>query len=183
MIGQPWQVAGGEVRVAIDDAEWWAASLAVLHAAIHHPRSLAAALPETDPVEVAAAVLAEVADLYAAAAIAEGQAGPDSGVGSAWVSVRRVGAEMVFAPGAVVSNLARCLEVFAIAALDPSSPDATVARGATAYAAAAWSADIRKASKTLGGTEPPGEAGSGSGPSAVDGVQHRRAAPDHGTNR
>ena len=64
----------------------------------------------------------------------------------------------MFAPGGEVANLAWCIEVFATAVLDPSGPDAMVARGATAYAASAWSTDIGKASGTLGATEQGGEA-------------------------
>ena len=184
MTSELWQAVGGEVRVAVDEAEWWGASLSVLLAAVHHPRTLAARQPGTDPEEVAWDVLVEVAELYAAAQIAEAQAEQaDSGERAASVSVRRDGAEIAFAPGAEVASLARCLEVFATAVLDPSSPEAAVARGATAYAAAAWSTHIGKASGTLGGTEPPGEGGTGSGPSAVDGLRHRRAASDHGTTR
>lgn len=150
MIGQLWHVRDGEVRVAGDEAEWWGASLAVLVAAIHHPAALATAQPGTDPAGVARAVLAEVAELYAAAAIADGRV--EDGDGEGWsgtASVRRDGTEIVFAPGGEVANLAMCLEIFASAVLDPSSRDATVARGATAYAASAWSADIGRASGAL----------------------------------
>ena len=186
MTSELWQVVGGEVRVAVDEAEWWGASLAVLLAAVHHPGTLADQLPETDPLEVASDVQAGVAELYAAARIAGAHArDTDAGeeLATATASVRRDGAEIVFAPGAEVANLAWCLELFASAVLDPIGADAAVARGATAYAASAWSADIGKASGTLGGTGAPGEGRTGSGPSAVDGVQHRRAAPDHGTSR
>ncbi len=133
--------------------------------------------------EVALDVLADVAELYAAAAVADAHSrGADPGDRPASVSVRRDGAAIVFAPGAEVANLAWCLELFASAVLDPIGADAAVARGATAYAASAWSADIGKASGTLGGTGAPGEGRTGSGPSAADAVL-RRAAPDHGTSR
>ena len=148
---QLWQVVDGEVRVAVDEAEWWGASLAILVTAVHHPGALAAAQPGTDPADVARAVLAEVAELYAAAAIADGRVQDAEGEGlSGTASVRRDGTEIVFAPGREVTNLAMCLEIFASAVLDPSSPEATVARGATAYAASAWSADIGTASGALG---------------------------------
>ena len=184
MTSELWQVVGGEVRVAVDEAEWWGASLAVLLAAVHHPGTLADQLPETDPLEVASDVQAGVAELYAAARIACAHArNTDAGEEPATASVRRDGAEIVFAPGAEVANLARCLELFTSAVLDPTGADAALARGAIAYAASAWSADIGKASGTLGRTGAHGEGGTGSGPSAVEGVQHRRAAPDYGTTR
>ncbi len=157
MIRQTWQVVDGDVRVAVDEAEWWGASLAVLIAAIHHPGTLAARQPATDPADVARQMIAEVVELYAAAAVADAQV-QDAGA-TDWpgiASVRRDGAEVVFAPGGEVANLAWCIEVFATAALDRSSPDATVARGATAYAASAWSTAVGMASGTLGGTEESG---------------------------
>jgi hypothetical protein len=73
VIGQLWQVVDGEVRVAVDKAERWGASLAILVAAVHHPGALASAQLGTDPADVARAALAEVAELYAVAAIAEGR--------------------------------------------------------------------------------------------------------------
>ncbi len=159
MIRQMWRVVGGDVQVAADEAEWWGASLAVLIAAVHHPGALATTQPATDPGDVARKVLAEVAKLYAATAIADAQVqhaeAPDRPVAA---SVRRDGAEIVFAPVGEVANLACCIEVFATAVLDPSGPDAMVARGATAYAASAWSTDIGKASGTLGASEQGGEA-------------------------
>ena len=184
MIGQLWQVAGGDVRVAVDEAEWWGASLSVLIAAVHHPDALATCQPETDPVEVARDVLADVAELYAAAAVADSHSrGADPGDRPASVSVRRDGAEIVFAPGAEVANLARCLELFASAVVDPGGADAAAARGATAYAASAWSADIGKASGTLGAVDPPRQRGTTSEPAAVSGGPDRRAASDHRAGR
>lgn len=147
---QPWQVVDGEVRVAVDEAEWWGASLAVLVAAIHHPDVLAACQPQTEPSEVARAVLAEVCGLYAAASMADAQleevcvADPPGGE-----PVCRDGGEMVFSPGGELADLAMCLEVFATAVLKPGSSEASMARGATAYAASAWSAAIGRASGTL----------------------------------
>ena len=146
MIGELWQVVDGEVRVAVDEAEWWGASLAILVAAIHHPGALASAQPGTDPADVARAALAEVAELYAVAAIAEGRVQGREGEGRSGTDH----GEIVFAPGQEVANLAVCLEIFASAVLEPSSPEATVARGATAHAASAWSADIGRASGALG---------------------------------
>ena len=130
MIGQLWQVAGGDVRVAVDEAEWWGASLSVLIAAVHHPDAFATCQPETDPVEVARDMLADVAELYAAAAVADTQARrADPGNRPASVPVRRDGAEIVFAPGAEVANLARCLELFASAVVDPGGADAPLPPG------------------------------------------------------
>ena len=172
MIRQLWQVVAGDVRVAVDEAEWWGASLSVLIAAVHHPDTLATRQPESDPVEVPREVLADVDDLYAAAAVADAQARrADPGDRPASFSVRLDGAEIVFAPGAEVANLARCLELFASA------------RGATAYAASAWSADIGRASGTLGAVDPPRRRGTTSEPAAVSGGPDRRAACDHRAGR
>jgi hypothetical protein len=105
MIRHLWQVVGGDVRVAVDEAEWWGASLSVLIAAVHHPDALATCHPEIDSVEVARDVLADVAELYAAAAVAGAQSRrADPGDRPASVSVRRDGAQIVFAPGAEVAN-------------------------------------------------------------------------------
>ncbi|HVL06830.1 MAG TPA: hypothetical protein VM388_12645 [Acidimicrobiales bacterium] len=184
MIRQLWQVVGGDVRVAVDEAEWWGASLSVLIAAVHHPDALATRQPESDPVEVARDVLADVDELYAAAAFADAQARrADPGDRPASASVRRDGAEIVFAPGGEVANLARCLELFASAVVDPGGADAAVARGATAYAASAWSADIGKAAGTLGAVDPPRQRGTSPEPAAVNGGHDRRAASDHGADR
>jgi hypothetical protein len=179
MIRHLWQVVGGDVRVAVDEAEWWGASLSALIAAVHHPAALATCRPESDPVEVARDVLADVDDLYAAAAVAEAQARrADPGDRPASVSVRRDGAEIVFAPGAEVANLAWCLELFASAVVDPGGADAAVARGATAYAASAWSADVGKAAGTIGAGDPPRQRGTSSEPAAVNRSHDRRAASE-----
>ena len=184
MIRQLWQVVAGDVRVAVDEAEWWGASLSVLIAAVHHPDALATRQPASDPVEVARDVLADVDELYAAAAVADAHARhADAGDRPASVSVRRDGAEIVLAPGAEVANLARCLELFASAVVDPGGGDAAVARGATAYAASAWSADIGKAAGTLGAVDPPRQRGTSSEPAAFNLSHDRRAASDHGARR
>ena len=150
MIRQLWQVVAGEVRVPIEEAEWWGASLAVLIAAVHHPGVLATVQQGTDPADVAGDMLAEVDELYMAAAVADAQVqDADGGDRAGTALVRRNGAELVFAPGGEVANLAMCLEIFATAVLDPAGPEAAVARGATAYAASAWSTDIGKASGAL----------------------------------
>jgi hypothetical protein len=135
LIGQLWRVAEGDVRVAVDEAEWCGASLSVLIAAVHHPAALATCRPESDPVEVARDVLTDVAELYAAAAaVADAQARrADPGDRPASVSVRRDGAEIVFAPGAEVADLARCLGLFASAVVDRCGADEAAARGATEY--------------------------------------------------
>ena len=184
MIRHLWQVVGGDVRVAVDEAEWCGASPSVLSAAVHHPAALAIRHPESDPVKVARDVLADVAELYAAAAVADAHSRrADPGDRSASFSVRRDGAEIVFAPGAEVVNLARCLELLASAVVDPGGADAAAARGATAYAASAWSVDIGKASGTLSAADPPRQRGTNSEPVAVNLSDHRRAAPDHGARR
>ena len=181
MIRQLWRVAGGDIRVAVHEAEWWGASLSVLIAAAHHPDALATCHPENDPVE-ARDVLADVAELYTAAAVAEADSRrADPGDRPASVSVRRDGAEIVFAPGAEVA-LARCLELFASAVVDPGG-DAAAARGATAYAASAWSVDIGKASGTLSAADPPRQRGTSSEPAAVNRSHNRRATSDHGARR
>ena len=151
MIGQLWQVVDGEVRVAVDEAEWWGASLAILVAAVHHPGALTSAHPGTDPADVARAALAEVAELYEVAANADKWVQGGEGEGrSGTPLVRRDHGEIAFSPGGDVANLAMCLEIFALAVLDPASPEATMARGATAYAASMWSADIGRGSGALG---------------------------------
>ncbi len=184
MIRQLWQAVGGDVRVAVDEAEWWGASLSVLIAAVHHPDALVTRQPETDPLVVARDVLADVAELYAAADVADAQARrADPEDRPASVSVRRDGAEIVFAPGAEVANLARCLELFASAVVDPGGAEAATARGATAYAASAWSADIGRASGTLGAVDPPRQRGISSEPAAVNGGHDRRAAFGSGPGR
>ncbi len=184
MIRQLWQAVGGDVRVAVDEAEWWGASLSILIAAVHHPDTLATRQPESDPVEVARDVLADVAELYAAAAVADAQSRrADPGDRPASVSVRRDGAEIVFAPGAEVANLARCLELFASAVVDPGGVDAATARGATAYAASAWSSEIGRASGTLGAADPPRQRSTSSESAAVNGGHDRRPASDHGAGR
>ena len=184
MTRQLWQVVGGDVRVVVDEAEWWGSSLSVLIAAVHHPDTLATRQPESDPVEVARDVLADVDELYAAAAVADAQARrADPGDRPASVSVRRDGAEIVFAPGAEVANLARCLELFASAVVDPGGADAAVARGATAYAASPWSADIGRASGTPAAVDPSWPARHELRAGDRRGGHDRRTASDHGADR
>ena len=145
-----WRAVDGEVRVPLDEAEWWGASLAVLVAAIHHRDLLAERQPRTDPAEVAREVLAGLPELRAAAATAQAHVRDADDWGRlCGASVRRVGDEAVFAPGGEVANLVWCLEIFATGVLEPQSSEATVARGATAYAASAWAGDIGKASGSL----------------------------------
>lgn len=150
MIRQLWQVVGGDIRVPVEEAEWWGASLAVLIAAVHHPGVLATVQQGTDPADVAGDMLAEVDELYMAAAVADAQVQDADGCDRPGTAlVRRDGAELVFSPGGNAASLAMCLEIFATAVLDPAGPEATVARGSTAYAASAWSTDIGKASGAL----------------------------------
>lgn len=183
MIWQLWRLAG-DVRVAIDEAEWWRASLSVLIAAVHHPDALATCHPESNPVEVARDLLADVAELYAAAVVADAHSPrADPGDRLVSVSVRRDGAEIVFAPGAEVANLARCLDLFASAVVEPGGANAAAARGATAYAASAWSVHIGRASGTLSAVDPPHQRGTSSEPATVNLSHDRRAASDHGARR
>jgi hypothetical protein len=65
------------------------------------------------------------------------------------LDVRRDGDTIVVSPGDEIRNLAWCLEVFARGVLNPASPEATFARGATGYAASAWSTAIGQAAGTL----------------------------------
>jgi hypothetical protein len=150
MIAARWRAVDGDVRVPAEEAEWWGATLAVLVAVIHHPDVLAASQPETDPAEAAREALAAVDELQRAAQRAAGQVRSD-GAGSRRcdASVHAESDEVVFSPGAEVAHLAFCVTVFATAVLDPESHEASIARGATAYAASAWSRDIGRASGAL----------------------------------
>lgn len=144
-----WQIVDGDIAMPVEEAEWWGASLAILVAALHHPHLLGMQQPETDPASVAKEVLEALDELGVAARSAE--AGSQDTERSAWgrASVRRAGNCVVFSPGEELANFAWCLEIFALAVLDGSSPEAAIARGATAYAASAWSGDIGKASGSL----------------------------------
>ena len=150
MIGPRWQAVNGDVRVPAQEAEWWGATLAVLVAVIHHPGVLAARQPETDPAGVAREALAAVDELERAAERAARQA-PGGGAGASLRTalVRAEGDEVVFSPGAEVADLAFCVTVFATAVLQPESHEASIAGGATAYAASAWSSNIGRASGAL----------------------------------
>lgn len=152
MIRVSWRVVGGDVLMPVDEAEWWGASLGILLAAIHHPDLLRSVKPDTDPAEVAKDVKSEISELLAAAWCAEqrdGSKGDDRSEASTQASVRRVGEDIAFSPGAELANLGWCLEIFAEAILSPGSDEATIARGATAYAASAWSRAIGEAAGTL----------------------------------
>ena len=157
--GPGWEATNGDVVMRAEEAEWWGSSLGILVAAVHHPRLLALQQVDTDPVEVARDVLDGLDELRRAADAAAVQRGPDEDRRQP-VGVRRDGDSIVVSPGDEVSNLADCLDVFARGVLDPTGPDATMARGATAYAASAWSSDIGKAAGTLTAQppylEPPG---------------------------
>ena len=144
-----WQVVDGDIAMPVDEAEWWGASLAVLVAAVHHPHLLGIQQPETDPASVAKEVLGALDELGVAARSAEAASQHTERSESWRASVRRDGNRIVFSPGEELANFAWCLEVFALAVLDGSSPEAVIARGATAYAASAWSGDIGKASGSL----------------------------------
>jgi len=147
-----WRVIDDELWIPLEEAEWWGASLAVLISAIHHPGVLAASQPDADPAEVAREVLADLGELHAAGACAHARAHGDGGEGCdgpRMPSVRRDGDDIVVSPGGEIANLALCLEIFASAVLDPTGASASIARGASAYAASAWSADIGKVTGAL----------------------------------
>ena len=149
-MGTRWRAVGGEVRAPAEEAEWWGAALAVLVAAIHHRHVLAARQPHTDSAHVAHEVLGGLGELQAAAACAASQTVLDDVEDRRRpTSVHAEGDELVFSPGPEVANLAFCLLVLATAVLDRGSPEESVARGATAYAASAWSRDIGRASGAL----------------------------------
>lgn len=153
-----WRFVDGDVRASSEVAEWWGASLAVLVAATHHPELLADQQPGTDATEVAREVLAHLRELRAIADAAEAHT-KASGLGRGLrpVTVRREGGDVVVSPGCEIANLAWCLMIFATALVEPESQEATIARGATAYAASAWSRDIGRASGALqssGGPSP-----------------------------
>jgi hypothetical protein len=136
----------------VEEAEWWGGSLGILLAAIHHPGLLRLIQPDTDPAEVARDVKSEISELLAAAWCAEqrqGSEGEDGSDVSTQPSVRRVGEDIVFSPGAELANLGWCLEIFAEAVLSPGGDEAMIARGATAFAASAWSRAIGEAAGTL----------------------------------
>ncbi|MFP5317191.1 MAG: hypothetical protein ACLGI2_02725 [Acidimicrobiia bacterium] len=136
--------------MSAEEAEWWGAALAVLVAAIHHPHVLAAREPDTDPAHVAQEVLGGLGELQGAAACAASQTErDDADERRGQASVHAEGDDLVFSPGAEVANLAFCLLAFATAVLDPGSPEGSIAQGATAYAASAWSRDIGRASGAL----------------------------------
>ena len=149
-MGTRWRAVAGEVRVSAEEAEWWGAALAVLVAAIHHPHVLAARQPDTDPAHVAHEVLGGLGELEAAAACAASQTVPDDAEERRGPApVHAEGDELVSSSGPEVANLAFCLLVFATAVLDRGSPEGSISRGATAYAASAWSQDIGRASGAL----------------------------------
>ena len=146
--GRGWAARNGDVVMPVERAEWWGSSLGVLVAVIHHPHLLATMQPDTDPVAVAQEVLDQLDELRQAAYAAE--AGQDTGHDRRQsVDVRREGEAIVISPGHEVRSLGWCLEVFAKGVLDPTGRDATIARGATGYAASAWSGDIGRAAGTL----------------------------------
>ncbi len=174
-----WQVVDGKMRIPHEEAEWFAASLAVLVAAIHHPDVLATGQPGTDPAEMAREVLADLGELQAAAVCAD-QGSNEARDRSRSVSVRRDGGDLAFSPGAEIANLAWCLHIFATAALEPGRHEGAVARGATAYAASAWSRDIGLASGAREAEAPRRTAGTGAMPRAVRAARPGPATADGG---
>ncbi len=144
-----WDVRDGDVRLPVEEAEWWGAALAVLVAVFHHPHLLAEQQPGTDPLDVARDVLDGLEELReaVAAAVTETVADPDGG--RRRPSVRRDGQDVVFSPGHEVADLGWCLELFAAAVLEPAGEQAGIARGSVAHAASAWSRDIGLASGAL----------------------------------
>lgn len=151
--GPGWEATNGDVVMRAEEAEWWGASLGILVAAVHHPRLLALQQVDTDPVEVAREVLDGLDELRRAADAAVAHRGPEDDRRQS-VEVRRDGDSIVISPGDEAHNLADCLDVFARGVLDPTGPDATMARGATGYAASAWSSDIGQAAGTLPAQSP-----------------------------
>lgn len=143
-----WKVEEGALILPVEDAEWWGASLAVLVAAIHHPQLLRVKQPEADVDDVARNVLDGLVDLKEAADAADDMTGRDATMPAL---VRREGEAIIIEPGVEARHLAFCLEIFARAVLSPRSGCALTARGATAYAASAWSQSIGLAAETLGG--------------------------------
>lgn len=141
-------LTNGDVVMSVERGEWWGASLGLLVSAVHHPHLLAVHQPDTDPAEVAREVLDHLDELRDAADAAEAQQSTEPERRQS-LDVRRDGDTIVVSPGDEVRNLAWCLEVFARGVLDPAGPDATIARGATGYAASSWSTDIGRAVGTL----------------------------------
>lgn len=149
LVNLSWAVVDGDITMPVEEGEWWGASLAILVAALHHPHLLGIQQPGTDPASVAKEVLGALDELRVAARSAEAASQHTERSGWERASIRRDGNCIVFSPGEELANFAWCLEVFAVAVLDRSSPEAAIARGATAYAASAWSRDIGKASGSL----------------------------------
>ncbi len=163
-----------ELRLPLEELEWWGAALGVLVAVFHHPHVLAREQPETDPLAVAGEVLDRLDEL--ASAMADAAAGTDPNDADVWrqpVALRREGDELVIWPAHEVADLAWCLEVFATGVLEPDGPQAALARGATSHAASAWSRHIGEAAGTL----PRRRSSSRSaGPAAADASQGRETS-------
>lgn len=139
-----WSVNAGNVGLPADYADWLGAGLSILIAAVHHPEVLAAQQPDTDAATVAREVLEEIPVLTEAWRAAEAQqpAGGD-------VDVTLAGSTVWIAPGAELGGLIGLLETFARSVLDPVSPEAATAHGASAHVAAAWSKQLGAATGAL----------------------------------
>lgn len=148
-----WQAVQGDVLLPVDYADWLGGSLSILVAAVHHPELLAAQQPDTDARGVATEVLGELAELDLAARTADRQQSPEPPTARPLLAMQPDGEHVRISPGSELLNLGLNLEIFAKAALRPGSEDARTARGATAYAAAAWSKDLGLVTGALSAAE------------------------------
>lgn len=138
-----WQAVQGDVLLPVDYADWIGGALSILVAAIHHPEMLEAQQPETDARTVAAEVLGELAEIQLAARTAEKQQRPEQELSvHPQVAMQPDRQHVRISPGVELLNLGLNLEVFARAVLRPDGDDAQTAKGAIAYAAAAWSREL-----------------------------------------
>ena len=138
-----------ELRLVLEQDEWWGAGLGALVALPNHSHLLVEEQRETDPVAVAPEIrgrLDELAETITAAAAETDR--NDAGLCWQPIGVRRDGDDLVISPAHEATDLAWCLDVSA-GVLEPEGPQAAIARGAVGYAAAAWSGDIGEAAGTL----------------------------------
>lgn len=150
-----WQAVQGDVLLPVNYADWLGGSLSILVAAVHHPELLAAQQPDTDARGVATEVLGELAELHLAARTADRQLSPEPEPPTArpHLAMQSDGQHVRISPGSELLNLGLNLEIFAKAVLRPASEDARTARGATAYAAAAWSKELGLVTGALSGAQ------------------------------
>lgn len=146
-IVEAWSLVEGDVHLPAAEADWWGATLSILVAAIHHPAVLAAQQPDTDPVDVAREVLAEIGSLRQAVELAERAKRPGTGDAvTAVVTSRGEGPSrrVVISPGGELRHLVWVLDVFAHAVTEPGR-HAVAHESATGHAAAAWARDLASA--------------------------------------